>query len=212
MEQGISIVFPHILNDENDRVLQLNLKMIKENTTCPYEILYLANTGRMDLVYKGWNFLIENSRYPLCLWHNTDLVLAPGWNENVIKHQDKSPWMCFRLIETGAIGVSESMINKDFGRTAETFRRSEFETFVAQESKKYKEWEYGFIWYCDSVLNRDWFLSMGGFPEDKPFPHPNDIEFRNHVEAGGCKQIIVNSWAYHFQRGHIHQGLQKERV
>ena len=148
----------------------------------------------------------------MCLWHNTDLVLAPGWDINVLKHQNKSPWQCLRVVETGAIGVDSAMLCKDFGRTAKTFRRKEFEDFVRQESKKHPEYEEGFVWYCPSVMNRDWFIKMGGFPDEKPFPHPNDIEFRNHVEAAGCKQIIVNSWAYHFQRGHIHQGLQDERV
>jgi len=207
----ISIVFPHAINKENNKVLDLKLRMFEENTTCPYEILYLANQKRTDLVYKGWNFLIENAKYDLVLWDNTDIVYSKGWNENVIKSQSKGDWIGLELVECGQIGVHPNNIKKDFGITADTFRREEFEAWSAEYTKDRPTFRDGFCWYSPSVFKKDWFISMGGFNTEIPFPHPNDSLFKEKAEKYGQKFIVANSIAYHFQRAGENQGIKPER-
>jgi len=208
----ISIIFPHANNPENNRVFDLNLKMLKENTTCDYEVLSLWNDSRLDLVYEFWDWGIRHAKYDLILWHNTDIVMAPGWNEKVIKHQDKGDWIGIELVECGQIGVHPNNIHKDFGITADTFRRAEFEAWVKSHKANRPEYRDGFCWYSPSVWRRDWYENMGGFDYITPFPYPNDSRFMERVEAMNQRFIVVNEFAYHFQRAGENQGTKKERT
>lgn len=208
----ISIVFPHHDCPENNKVLDLKLKMLQENTTCEYEVLYLVNKGNKAIVYPSWDFLIRNAKYDLVLWDNSDLVYANRWNENVLKYQNEANWICLELVECGQIGVHPNNIHKDFGITADTFRRDEFEQWVKDYSKERLGFRRDFTWYSPSVWKKSWYISIGGFDLSKEFPHPVDMEFREKAEKLGQRFITVNSFAYHFQRGHIHQGLQNERT
>ena len=213
MEKGISIVMPHAINPENDRVLALNQKMIKENSHGQVEILTLGNTMRPDLVYEGWNYLISKAKFEHVLWHNTDLLLAPEWDKPIAGLMETIDWLSLRVVECGAIGVANTMVCRDYGRTAADFDRKGFEKFVENEIAQRPPVEAGWVWYCPSVLKKSKFLELGGFMTQPAFPNPNDINFKIRAETAGWKFGISNhSWAYHLQRGHIHQGLQQERT
>lgn len=207
----ISVCLPHAMNEENDKVLQLNLNMLRENTTCPYEVLILSNMGRADLVYKGWDFLMRNAKYDLLLWQNSDILMSPRWNENVLKYQDNGDWIGLELVECGMIGVSPTNIHQDFGITADTFRREDFEDWVKTYSENRLGFRKGFGWYSPSVFKKSWYVSMGGFNTEKSFPHPNDMEFKEKAEKLGQRFIVVNSFAYHFQRAGENMGEKPER-
>lgn len=208
----ISIVFPHAINSGNDAVLNLKMHMLRGNTTCDYEVLYLANMKRPDLVYAGWDWLMRNAKYDLILWDNSDIVYAPKWNEPVIEYQDRGDWICLELVECGQIGVHPNNIHKDFGITAETFRRTEFEEWVTEYSKNRAGYRKAFCWYSPSVWKKSWYISMGGFDLSKQFPHPVDSEFREKAEKLGQRFITVNSFAYHFQRAGENLGEKPERA
>ncbi len=200
-EQGISIVMPHAINDENDRVLLLNQKMAKENTRGPYEILYMGNMRRPDLVYKGWNMLINVARYDLVLWSNTDLLLAPNWDVNIRELTNLYDWISLRVVECGAIPSAQTMISKNFGWTAANFDRAGFENFVIGDTANRPVHEPGWVWYCPSILKKDKFLAAGGFGEQPIFPFDQDSHFKAKVEKRGRKFGISNhSYAYHLQR------------
>jgi hypothetical protein len=207
----ISIVFPHALNKENDAVLQLKLRMIEENATYPYEILMIANNGRKDLVYEGWDWLMRRAKYELILWDNSDIVYGPNFMDNVVKHKDDADWIGLELIECGAIPVAETNMCIDFGRTAENFNREGFENWVNEISKDRPSLREGFCWYSPSVWKKSWYIRMGGFNTAIPFPHTNDIEFRNRCIAAGSTFAVANSFAYHFQRAGENLGEKPER-
>lgn len=207
----ISIVFPHALNSENNKVLDLKLKMIEENSTYPYEILMLGNNGRVDLVYEGWDWMIRRAKYELILWDNTDIVYGPNFMNNVIKHKDDADWLGLELIECGAIPVADTNMCIDFGRTAETFDRDSFENFVKIYSKGRPSIRPGFCWYSPSVWKKEWYIKMGGFSTVIPFPHTNDIEFRERCQKMGATFAVVNSYAYHFQRALENLNKKTER-
>ena len=216
----ISIVFPHLDNPQNNKLFELNLKMLKENTTCEYEVLSLWGSPRVDIVYTFMDWGFRNAKYDLVLWHSTDIVLAPGWNENIIKWQHKGDWIGLELVECGAIGVASTNIPMDFGRTANTFNRQRFESWVAHDKIEKPGYRKGFAWFSPSVFNKSWYIKMGGLKTWPPFPCPNDSKFYDKVKAkgrgrkkqGGCRFIVANSYAYHFQRGQIHSGTQPERI
>ena len=162
----ISIVFPHAMNKENDAVLQLKLKMLEENSTYPYEVMVLSNTGRPDLVYESWDWMMRRAKYDLVLWDNSDITYAPKFMDNIIKHKDDADWLGLELIECGAIGVAATNIHQDFGRTANSFDRSGFEKWVEEYSKDRPSIREGFCWYSPSVWKKEWYIKIGGFDEN----------------------------------------------
>lgn len=207
----ISVIFPHAINPENDRVYNLNLQMLKENTTCKYEILSLHNHSRPDLVYEFWDWGIRRAKYELILWMNTDIVMAPGWNERAIECKDIADWIGIELVECGQIGVHPNNIHRNFGITAETFRRDDFEDWVQMTKRGRPDYREGFCWYSPSVWKKEWYIEQGGFDYTKSFPHPNDSEFKEKVEKKGARFIVVNEFGYHFQRAGENLGQKNER-
>lgn len=211
----ISIVFPHANNEENNKVLELKLRLYKKYTTCEYEILYMSNDKRPDLVYPFWDWAIRNAKYDLILWDNTDLLPAPKWNENVLAHKDDADWIGIQLVECGQIGVHSNNIHKNFGITAKEVEDNIdlWEKWVEDESKnKGTKLRDGFCWYSPSVWKKEWYIKMGGFDLSKSFPYPNDSEFREKCEREVTKFIVVNSYFYHLQRAGENLGNKLERV
>ena len=207
----ISIVFPHAMNRENDAVLELKLKTLRENSTFPYEIMMFCDTGRPELVYESWDWMMRRSKYELILWDNSDIVYAPGFMDNVVKHKDDADWIGLELVECGAMPVAATNICMDFGKTAATFNRPGFEHWAAELSRDRPSLRQGFCWYSPSVWKRDWYVAMGGFDLKTPFPYPNDAEFRARCEAAGSRFAVANSFAYHFQRALENRGEAEER-
>jgi hypothetical protein len=203
----ISIIFPHALNKENDAVLQLKLQMLEDNATYPYEVLMLANNKRADLVYEGWDWLMRRAKYDLVLWDNSDIVYAPKFMDNVIKHADDADWIGLELVECGALDVAATNIHMNFGMTAAEFDREGFENWVEEYSKSRPSIRPGFCWYSPSVWKKQWYIDMGGFDLSKSFPHPIDSEFRAKCEANGSTFAVANSFAYHFQRARENSGI-----
>lgn len=196
----ISIVIPHVMNEENDKLLALNLQMLKENTTCEYEVLIFSdNSRRKDLVYRSLDWMFRQAKYDLVLWGSSDVVLSYGWNNNVLKYANLADWICLQLVECGEIPVHSNNIEKDFGRTAETFNRDAFEAWCKSYSYGHSAYRDGFCWYSPSVFRKDWYINSGGFDLSKYFPHHTDKDFIERVEKD-TKFITVNSYAYHFQR------------
>lgn len=204
---GITVIMPHAINPENDRVMELNKKMLAENTRGNYELIYLANMRRPDLVYRGWNMLFESAKYELVLWSNTDLLLAPGWDVPIHELAKTEDWISLRVVECGAIPSYHTMISKDFGWTASTFDRPGFETFVAQDIQTRPVSEQGWVWYCPSIIKKSKWKELGGFKEQPIFPHPQDIEFKERAIAAGWRFCISNhSYSYHLQRAQENLG------
>ena len=198
---------PHAINEENDKVLALNVKMIKENTIGPYEILYIGNMKRPELVYWGWDMLINAAKYEHVLWHNTDLLLAPNWDANIAALATYNDWISLRVVECGAISSYKTMISTDFGKTADTFDRKSFEEFVKQDTTNRSISEDGWIWYCPSVIKKSKYIELGGFDNTPIFPHPQDIVFKDKAIAANWKFCVSNhSYAYHLQRAHENLG------
>lgn len=209
----ISVIFPHAINEENNKILELKLSMLKEHSTYPYEVIYLASSmGRTDLVYEGIDYLIRKSKNELVLWDSTDIVYGPGFMENIVRHKDDADWIGLELVECGAIDVHPNNISMNFGRTSVDFKKKEFENWVIEFSKNRPSIRNGFCWYSPSVWKKEWYLNQGGFNINLPFPYPNDVEFRERCEKNNTRFAVVNSFAYHFQRAHENLGYKEERI
>jgi len=207
----ISIIFPHALNKENNKIVDLKLSMISEYATYPYEILMLCNIGRPDLVYEGWDWMMRKAKYDLLLWDNSDIVYGPKFMDNIVLHQDDADWLGLELVECGAIEVASSNIHKNFGLTADSFDKKSFEEWVIEYSLNRPSIRPGFCWYSPSVWKKTWYINIGGFNTDRFFPYHNDLDFKNKCIEQNCSFAVVNSFAYHFQRAHENLNYKPER-
>lgn len=201
----ISIVLPHKPGKEQDKLLALNKKMLKENTHHPYELIYVYG-GDRHIVYPAFNFLISQAKYPIVVMTNTDVLFEKDWDIPLVENIDKGDWFSFRLVEAGAIGSDQ--IVKNFGRTADTFDENAFQQFVDgfSLSNSLPEIDDGFVWYVPCAWKKEYFLKMGGFETKDPFPTPNDIRFREKCAREGCRFKIIDSWCFHAQWAKINRG------
>ena len=108
--------------------------------------------------------------------------------------------------------MAKTNIHKNFGTTAKTFDRSGFESWVSDFSKDRPSKREGFCWYSPSVWKKDWYIKTGGFDLKYEFTtHPTDIYFRERIQ-NETKFIVVNSFAYHFQRAGENRNEKAERI
>lgn len=208
---GISICFPHVDNPWNTDCLELKKKMLKENTNGEYQLFYMTGTRKED-VYPAWDWLFRRAKYDIILWDNSDITYAKNWDVLIHKYINQTDWLSLRVVECGQIGVAATNIAKNFGITANSFRRQEFEDWCVEDSKSRPEFEHGWSWYSPSAFRKEWYISTGGFDLSLP-PFPNDIDRKWQDKiASQTKFDIVNSYAYHFQYQRENTGEKGPRI
>lgn len=193
----VSIIIPHKPTPANNEALQLNIRMLLANTRCSFELIIDTETPKDP--YKIWNEVVPKARASVVVLSNSDVLMAPGWDVPILEHICDNMIITGYLVEPGAIGVAPVNIHRNFGKLPSEFDRKAFEEF-AKEHAKGKEAEEKRAWYMPCAMMRDWFVWVGGFDTDKPFPEPNDIKFWDRAVANyGTKLLRVPSYAYHFQ-------------
>lgn len=196
MALTISIIIPHKITQHNDKALLQNIAMLNANTAHQFELI--INTETPKDPYQIWNETSKIAQGEYLIFSNSDVLMAPEWDVNMVAYCKPNTIVVGYLVEPGNIGVASENIHKDFGRHPDSFRRDEFEYWaVRQQHPDIKE-ERG--WYMPCCVRKDWFLSTGGFPTELPFPNPNDIIFWNRCrDELGTKFLRANSFAYHYQ-------------
>lgn len=194
----ISILIPHKSTPLNDICLDLNLKMLEENTKSEYEVILMYE--KQD-PYALWNRYARTAKSDLLIFSNSDVLMAPNWDVQLVTHADNNSIITGYLVECGAIGIASQNIDRNFGRNPSKFDRQGFEDFCQEFALKRQipdiKNERG--WYMPCLMTKEFFSRMGGFPCDLPFPHPNDIKFWEHCLKQGAILKRANSFAYHFQ-------------
>jgi hypothetical protein len=192
----LSIIIPHKITVENNKALQLNLQMLLANTRSSYELI--IDTECPKDPYRIWNEAAAHARGDFLVFSNSDVLMAPDWDTNLLKYCEYNTIVAGYLVEPGTIGVASENIHKDFGRTPDTFDRVAFENYAL--SSHAPEVVQERAWYMPCCIRKEWFLHTGGFSVEIPFPNPNDILFWNHCKAAyNTRFIRVKSFAYHFQ-------------
>ena len=51
----------------------------------------------------------------------------------------------------------------------------------------------GYLWSCNMMIQKAAFIGLGGFSENYPFPHMEDVDFRNKVQQSGRSVFFVNT-------------------
>lgn len=192
-----SIIIPHKRTPSNSLALSMNIEMLMDNTAHDFELI-IDTTYPKD-PYKIWNEVSKQARGDILIFTNSDVLMGPGWDEPFFRHCCQNAIVTGYLVEPGNVGVASQNIHKDFGRTPAEFRTSEFYQYVLNyiNPNDVKE-ERG--WYMPCAMDREWFLSTGGFDTTLGFPNPNDIIFwEKCIKEYGTRLLRVKSFAYHFQ-------------
>lgn len=194
----LTIVIPHKRTPANDFALRLNLQMLLENTSHSFELIVDTETPKDP--YKIWNEASKQARGRILVFTNSDVLMAPSWDEMYIKHMEDNAILTGYLVEPGNVGVAAQNVALDFGRKPEDFHRQAFENWSFSQQWKVPEVRLERGWYMPCAFYRDWFNWTGGFDTTLGFPNPNDILFwEKCLNNFHTKLLRVKSFAYHFQ-------------
>ena len=193
IKPDVSILIPHLSSPENDKALRVCLDCLIANTNAVYEIIIDTTRGG---VYSFINRMARAASADWLVFMNSDVFVAPGWAEPMLAAAAPNKIVTGVIVECGAIGVNTVNVHHNFGMRPETFRRAEFEQWVAESAVAIT----GDGWYFPSLHNKEAFLNMGGFDTAQgEFPVPLDIDYWNKWKQSGGMIQRVNSFCYHLQ-------------
>lgn len=192
----ITVIIPHKRMEENDKALLLNLRMLLDNSCSSLEII--IDTESPKDPYIIYNEVARSARSEIIVMTNSDVLMAPDWDRGFIDHMQDNAILTGYLVEPKNVGVAGENIEKNFGKTPDTFDRNEFEGYAMSNGKPAVKEQRG--WYMPCAFKKNWFLSTGGFDTSEAFPHASDVVFWDRcIKEFGTKLLRVNSFAYHFQ-------------
>jgi len=212
----VEILF--IANDANQDVvnfLKMNLIPFKVAPGKKYKDEWYINS-----VYRAYNFGVQESKGEYVLLVNSDMAYAPGFLYNIMQNRSKNKYLVGKLIESGRLTPADSAIKSNLGKKIKNFKRLKFYKLARGISQN--SLSNGGL-YMPSLVNREVFLSNGGFPEGnlkansldnylqtKRFDAakmgdsviPGDAVFIKLLQQKGIShETVNNAIAYHFQEG-----------
>ena len=132
MPPAITIVIPHKRTPLNDQSLELNIKMLLENTVNNFELI--IDTEAPQCPYRIWNDAAQRAKANILVFSNSDVLMAPGWDQPFIDSIQDNAILTGYLVEAGNIGVASVNIPKNFGKVPAEFDRPAFEAYAATEA------------------------------------------------------------------------------
>lgn len=212
----IEILF--VTNDATEQVI----RFLDENF-----IPYVNAPGRssadewyINSVYRAYNFGVNSAKGEYVFLTNSDMSYTRGFLMNLFKHAGPNKYVVGKLVESGRLASASSAIEKNFGKKLRRFKRNKFNRFADEISR---EGEKSGGLYMPSIVLRERFLSLGGFPEGNLVPSsldqylaekvpeyairgkdclPGDFVFMQKANLAGTAHITAqDAIAYHFQEG-----------
>ena len=195
--KNYTIIIPHLHTELNDLSLELNIKMLKENSYNKDYELIIADENVEP--YRLWNLYSEKAKHDILVFSNSDVLMAKDWDYHLINSVCDNSIVTGYLVECGVIGVASQNIASNFGTGPKDFKRVEFESFCEKHGKSVSVCKEERGWYMPCAITKSLFIKMGMFDTTKPFPNPNDIIFWEKCISNGVKLKRARSYAYHFQ-------------
>lgn len=175
--------FFFVANDANDAVLAyLRDNYIShyawENTPQQREEWFINN------VYRAWNHGAAMARGDFLVFINSDMAFTPGWLDNLWKSYDGSNCVSSRLVESGKLKSGQYGVEKDFGRSYNSYEEGAFQQFAAKMTTSRRQ-DGGL--FMPLLIRKEHFESVGGYPEGNIVPGSDTF---NPVIAGEGKACI----------------------
>jgi hypothetical protein len=194
---ALTIILPHLRNPGNDRSLAIALDCIFANTRNDFDLLVATEKRPLAGLV---NEMIASARTDCVVYTASDTFFARGWDEPMLALWNADTLVTNVLVEPGAIGMHPDNVHKDFGRKPETFRRADFEAWVASGDAPVPN---NFGWYAPFMISRAAFLEQGGYLTDltqdhRGFTAADQLLFADW-QARGKRIMRARSYAYHLQ-------------
>ena len=134
---------------------------------------------------------------------HSDMIIGPGYFENMLKYLEKGKVVCATRIEPPIHPSGKEKIVKDFGDEADTFKWNEFETFCKTEKELEKNKVTKGI-FAPWILYKEVHLSIGGHDQNfAPYGYEDSDIFNRWILAGYEMIQARDSFCYHMTcRGH----------
>jgi hypothetical protein len=191
-----TIILPHKRNPGNDAALEICLGCLIKNTADSFKLL--MDAAYHAPLYERIDRMVDEARTQYCVILSSDIFVEPGWDIPMMSAINPQTFVTGVVVEPGAIGVHPQNLHMDFGRTPETFRRSEFETWARGAPMLEGEG-----WVVPLMFPREAWKALGGLytsdPDDFPAVAPDQALIDRWKESGGLVKR-VRSYAYHLQR------------
>jgi hypothetical protein len=185
--------------------------VINSNEYLTDEELFKLGYGKpeyMRRVYQGYNLGIMRARGQRIVLINSDNFFSNDWLENLIKYSDYKKVVCSTLIEPGhdKFGVFPCAIQKNFGKTVETYKEKEFQEYA---SKMRKTGYTSGGAYMPCLLYKDIAIMAGLYPGgniagesfDKVIRYGDEF-FYDKLKKFGVEHITSkDSIVYHLKEG-----------
>ena len=134
---------------------------------------------------------------------HSDMIIGPGYFENMIKHLEKGTVVCATRIEPPIHPAGKEKIVRDFGDEAHNFKWEAFEKFIIQEKANNVDLTTKGI-FAPWMLYKEDHLSIGGHDQRfAPYGYEDSDIFNRWILAGYNMIQSRDSLCYHMTcRGH----------
>jgi len=134
---------------------------------------------------------------------HSDMIIGPGYFENMLKHLEKGKVVCATRIEPPIHPAGREKIVRDFGDDAHNFMWDAFEKFTKEESLKEKDNTTKGI-FAPWVLYKEDHLSIGGHDQRfAPYGYEDSDIFNRWINHGYEMVQSRDAICYHMTcRGH----------
>jgi len=134
---------------------------------------------------------------------HSDMIIGPGYFENMLKHLNKGKIVCATRIEPPIHPAGKEKIVRDFGDDAHNFMWDAFETFTKEESLKEKDNTTRGI-FAPWILYKEDHLSIGGHDQRfAPYGYEDSDIFNRWINNGYEMVQSRDALCYHMTcRGH----------
>ncbi len=128
---------------------------------------------------------------------------GPAANRNNAVVHSKGKWLAFTdddclPSENWLKSYAEAITEETFVLEGQTITDSPSIGIFSQAPTNY---EGGFLWSCNMVFRKDIFDELGGFDEEFPFPHMEDVDLRVRLEKSkGQYPFVPEAIILHPQR------------
>jgi len=191
----LAVLIAHKHQAANDAALAVALDCLVRHTRTDYELLVDSTTPACP--YRVLNTLVRQTAAEWIVFSNSDVFMAPGWDEPLLEQAAPQRIVTGVIVEPGAIGVNILNHQHNFGMTPERFDRAAFERWVAETP----ETPAGAGWYFPSLHHRETFLDFGAFDTTLGhFPAPLDAIYWDRWLAAGREVVRAQSYSYHLQQ------------
>jgi len=134
---------------------------------------------------------------------HADMILAPNYLENLLKHLERETVVCATRVEPPLHPAGKEKIVKDFGMDFDSLNIEAFEEYVALAQEEFKDQTTNGM-FAPWIIYKEDFAAMGGHDRlFAPFPYEDSDIFQRWILHGYELIQSRDAFVYHLTcRGH----------